>query len=155
MKITDVLIPAMTQCDLAWPSKKRALQNLSSLVSEHLGGDAEQADSLFHSFVAREKLGSTSIGDGVAIPHCRAAGFKRIHGCLITLQNPINFDAYDDQPVDLIFALVVPEEKNDEHLATLARIAALMQRDSSRQLLRACQNNEDLYNTAVRLERSN
>ena len=155
MKITDVLIPAMTQCDLAWPSKKRALQNLSSLVSEHLGGDAEQADNLFHSFVAREKLGSTSIGDGVAIPHCRAAGFKRIHGCLITLQNPINFDAYDDQPVDLIFALVVPEEKNDEHLATLARIAALMQRDSSRQLLRACQNNEDLYNTAVRLERSN
>jgi PTS system nitrogen regulatory IIA component len=74
---------------------------------------------------------------------------------LITLQNPINFDAYDDQPVDLIFALVVPEEKNDEHLATLARIAALMQKDSSRQLLRACQNNKDLYNTAVRLERSN
>ena len=62
---------------------------------------------------------------------------------------------YDDQPVDLIFALVVPEEKNDEHLATLARVAALMQKGSSRQLLRACQNNKDLYNTAVRLERSN
>ena len=99
MKITDVLIPEMTQCDLAWPSKKRVLQNLSSLVSEHLGGDAEQADSLFHSFVAREKLGSTSIGDGFAITHCRAAGFKSIHGWLITLQLPYHSDSSDRAPV--------------------------------------------------------
>lgn len=53
---------------------------------------------------------------------------KRIHGCLLTLENPIDFDSVDDQPVDLIFALIVPEEKNDEHLATLARVAALMQK---------------------------
>ncbi len=154
MKITDVLTPAMTQCDLPGGSKKRVLENLSTFFTEQLGGDSEQTDTLFHSLVARERLGSTGIGEGIAIPHCRAPGFKRIHGCLIKLSDPVDFDALDDQPVDLIFALVVPEEKNDEHLATLARVAALLQDESSRQSLRQCNSNEELFNTAIQLERS-
>ena len=154
MKITDVLTPAMTQCDLPGGSKKRVLENLSSFITEQLGGDSEQTDNLFHSLVARERLGSTGIGEGIAIPHCRAPGFKRIHGCLIKLSNPVDFDALDDQPVDLIFALVVPEEKNDEHLATLARVAALLQDETSRQSLRQCNSNEELFKTAIQLESS-
>jgi len=154
MKITDVLTPAMTECNLPGGSKKRVLENLSIFITEQLGGDAEQTDNLFHSLVARERLGSTGIGDGIAIPHCRAPGFKRIHGCLIKLSKPVDFDAIDDEPVDLIFALVVPEEKNDEHLATLARVAALLQNESSRQSLRQCSSNEELFNTAIQLERS-
>jgi PTS system nitrogen regulatory IIA component len=154
MKITDVLTPAMTQCDLPGGSKKRVLENLSTFITEQLGGDSEQTDALFHSLVARERLGSTGIGEGIAIPHCRAPGFKRIHGCLIKLSNPVDFDAPDDQPVDLIFALVVPEEKNDEHLATLARVAALLQDETSRQSLRQCSSDEELFNTAIQLERS-
>jgi PTS system nitrogen regulatory IIA component len=154
MNITDVLTPAMTECNLPGGSKKRVLENLSIFITEQLGGDAEQTDTLFHSLVARERLGSTGIGDGIAIPHCRAPGFKRIHGCLIKLSKPVDFDAIDDEPVDLIFALVVPEEKNDEHLATLARVAALLQNESSRQSLRQCSSNEELFNTAIQLERS-
>ena len=154
MKITDVLTPAMTQCDLPGGSKKRVLENLSTFITEQLGGDSEQTDTLFHSLVARERLGSTGIGEGIAIPHCRAPGFKRIHGCLIKLSNPVDFDALDDQPVDLIFALVVPEEKNDEHLATLARVAALLQDGTPRQSLRQCSSNEELFDTAIQLERS-
>ena len=154
MKITDVLTPAMTECNLPGGSKKRVLENLSIFITEQLGGDAEQTDTLFHSLVARERLGSTGIGDGIAIPHCRAPGFKRIHGCLIRLSKPVDFDAIDDEPVDLIFALVVPEEKNDEHLATLARVAALLQNESSRQSLRQCSSNEELFSTAIQLERS-
>jgi PTS system nitrogen regulatory IIA component len=154
MKITDVLTPAMTQCDLPGGSKKRVLENLSTFITEQLGGYSEQTDALFHSLVARERLGSTGIGEGIAIPHCRAPGFKRIHGCLIKLSNPVDFDAPDDQPVDLIFALVVPEEKNDEHLATLARVAALLQDETSRQSLRQCSSDEELFNTAIQLERS-
>jgi len=144
----------MTECNLPGGSKKRVLENLSIFITEQLGGDAEQTDNLFHSLVARERLGSTGIGDGIAIPHCRAPGFKRIHGCLIKLSKPVDFDAIDDEPVDLIFALVVPEEKNDEHLATLARVAALLQNESSRQSLRQCSSNEELFNTAIQLERS-
>ena len=154
MNITDVLTPAMTECNLPGGSKKRVLENLSIFITEQLGGDAEQTDNLFHSLVARERLGSTGIGDGIAIPHCRAPGFKRIHGCLIKLSKPVDFDAIDGEPVDLIFALVVPEEKNDEHLATLARVAALLQNESSRQSLRQCSSNEELFNTAIQLERS-
>jgi PTS system nitrogen regulatory IIA component len=78
---------------------------------------------------------------------------KRIYGCLITLKKPINFEAFDGQPVDLIFALVVPEEKNDEHLATLARVAKILQNETSRKSLRECQSNEALFNTAIMLER--
>ena len=155
MKITDVLTPTMTKCDLAGGSKKRVLENLSVFMTEQLGGDSEQSDRLFHNLVARERLGSTGIGEGVAIPHCRVSGFKRIHACLIKLQKPVEFDALDDQPVDLIFALVVPEEKNDEHLATLARIAKLMHTESSRQSLRQCTSSEELFTTAIQLERSN
>ena len=155
MKITDVLTPTMTRCDLPGASKKRVLENLSSFITEQLGGDAEQSDGLFHQLGARERLGSTGIGEGVAIPHCRASGFNRIHGCLIKLQKPVDFDALDDQPVDLIFALVVPEEKNDEHLATLARIANLMQTESSRESLRQCSNSAELFATAIQLERGN
>lgn len=153
MKITDVLTPAMTQCDLPGSSKKRVLENLSHFITEQLGGDEDQTDTLFHSLVARERLGSTGIGEGIAIPHCRAPGFKRIHGCLIKLLEPVDFDALDDEPVDLIFALVVPEEKNDEHLATLARVAALLQNESSRKSLRQCNSSEELFNTAIELER--
>ncbi len=154
MKITDILTPAMTHCNLPGGSKKRVLENLSSFIVEQLGGDTEQADSLFNSLVARERLGSTGIGEGIAIPHCRTPGIKRIHGCLAKLTSPVEFDAPDDQSVDLIFALVVPEEQNDEHLATLARIAALLQDETSRASLRKCRSHEELFNTAVTLERS-
>jgi PTS system nitrogen regulatory IIA component len=154
MKITDILTPAMTHCNLPGGSKKRVLENLSSFIVEQLGGDTEQADSLFHSLVARERLGSTGIGEGIAIPHCRTPGIKRIHGCLAKLTSPVEFDAPDDQSVDLIFALLVPEEQNDEHLATLARIAALLQHERSRVALRKCRSHEELFNTAVTLERS-
>ena len=154
MKITDILTPAMTHCNLPGGSKKRVLENLSAFIVEQLGGDTEQADSLFHSLVARERLGSTGIGEGIAIPHCRTPGIKRIHGCLAKLTSPVEFDAPDDQSVDLIFALVVPEEQNDEHLATLARIAALLQHERSRVALRKCRSHEELFNTALTLERS-
>ena len=154
MKISDILTQQMTQCDLPGGSKKRILENLSTFVTDSLGGDSEQADALFQSLVARERLGSTGLGGGVAIPHCRVPGFTRIHGCLIKLAEPVDFDALDDKPVDLIFALIVPEEQNEEHLATLARVAAIMQDDSSRMSLRQCSSSEELYSTALQLERA-
>ena len=78
---------------------------------------------------------------------------KRIYGSLVTLKNPIDFEAFDNQPVDVIFALVVPEERNDEHLATLARVAEVLQNETSRQSLRECQSDKDLFDTAMLLER--
>ncbi|EAS48240.1 Phosphotransferase system mannitol/fructose-specific IIA domain(Ntr-type) [marine gamma proteobacterium HTCC2207] len=154
MKIKNILTQQLTQCGIPGGSKKRVLENLSTFVTEQLGGDGDQAENLFHNLVARERLGSTGIGEGVAIPHCRVAGFNRIHGCLIKLEQAIDFGSLDDQPVDLIFALIVPEEQNEEHLATLARVAAIMQDDSSRMSLRQCSSSEELYTTALQLERA-
>ncbi len=154
MKIKNILTQQLTQCGIPGGSKKRVLENLSTFVTEQLGGDGDQAENLFHNLVARERLGSTGIGEGVAIPHCRVAGFNRIHGCLIKLEQAIDFGSLDDQPVDLIFALIVPEEQNEEHLATLARVAAIMQDDNSRMSLRQISSSEELYTTALQLERA-
>ncbi len=154
MRIADVLTVDMTHSGLRCSSKKRVLESLSSWVSDVLEGTEDLSEDLFHRFIAREKLGSTAIGDGVAIPHCRAAGARQIYGCLIKLESPIDFDAFDGHPVDLIFGLVVPEEKNDEHLATLARIAGIMQKDSFRQQLRDCTCSKDLFDTAIALEQA-
>ena len=153
MKISDVLSPELTRCAFSARSKKRIIEALSQLLAEHLNGGNELSERLFDNFVAREKLGSTGLGKGVAIPHCRTSGVKKIHGCLVKLTHPVDFDAIDDQPVDLIFALVVPEEKNDEHLSTLARIASIMQNDDYRQRLRNCSEDAILFNTVLELER--
>ena len=153
MKISDVLSPELTSCNLPGRSKKRILENIAQMITAQLGGSEELCDILLDNFVAREKLGSTGLGNGVAIPHCRTPGVKKIYGFLAKLTTPVDFDAIDDQPVDLLFALVVPEEKNDEHLSTLARIAAIMQDDKSRQKLRDCDNDESLFQTALALER--
>jgi PTS system nitrogen regulatory IIA component len=153
MKISDVLSPELTRCAFSGRSKKRIIEALSQLLAEHLNGGNELSERLFDNFVAREKLGSTGLGKGVAIPHCRTSGVKKIHGCLVKLTHPVDFDAIDDQPVDLIFALVVPEEKNDEHLSTLARIASIMQNDDYRERLRNCSEDAILFNTVLELER--
>ena len=154
MKISDVLSLQLTNCQLSGRSKKRILENISQMLTAHLGGDGEQSETLLDNFVAREKLGSTGLGYGVAIPHCRTAGVKKIYGCLAKLTSAVDFDAADDEPVDLVFALVVPEEKNDEHLCTLARIAAIMQDEQSRQSLRQCNSDQQLFDTVIALERS-
>jgi len=152
MKIADVLTPALTVNQLPGNSKKRVLENISELLCEQLGTDQEQSEKLFNNFLSRERLGSTGIGTGVAIPHCRSSAAKKIYGCLTRLASPVDFDAVDDQPVHLVFALVVPEEQNDEHLSTLAGIAQVMQSDTSRQMLRECSSNQELFDSMISLE---
>ena len=153
MKISDVLSPELTSCNLPGRSKKRILENIAQIITAQLEGSDELCDVLFDNFISREKLGSTGLGNGVAIPHCRTPGIKKIYGFLAKLTTPVDFDAIDDEPVDLLFALVVPEEKNDEHLSTLARIAGIMQDNQSRQILRECDSDELLFKTILSLER--
>lgn len=154
MKISDVLTAELTSCNLPGRSKKRILENIAQIITAQLEGGDELCDLLFDNFVSREKLGSTGIGNGVAIPHCRTPGIKKIYGFLAKLTTPVDFDAVDDKPVDLVFALVVPQEKNDEHLSTLARIAGIVQDELSRQKLRDCGNDDKLFKTILDLERN-
>lgn len=143
MLIQQLLTPGRALCGLQGGSKKRILEITSQLIAEQNPG--MEADTIFSGLLGREKLGSTGIGDGVAIPHCRLANCPEALGYLITLDTAIDFDAIDGKPVDLLFTLVVPEEACEEHLQTLAAAAELFSQEKVRQALRAATSNEALY----------
>lgn len=149
MQVHELLTPSSTLAGLEGCSKKRTLEQVSHFFSE-LHPDIEES-IVFNGLHSREKLGSTGIGDGIAIPHCRLAGCSDAKGILIKLASPIDFDAIDRQPVDLVFALIVPEDATSEHLATLAAIAELFSKEEVREALRQAQSNQSLYDTICRL----
>lgn len=133
MHIGELLTTERILSDAEIGSKKRALEALSELLSQN--GELSSHD-IFDSLLARERLGSTGLGRGVAIPHGRISGLKQTQAAFIKLVGGIDFDAPDQKPVDLLFALLVPEECTDEHLETLSRLAQLFSDPSTVQQLR-------------------
>ncbi len=115
-----LLPPDRVLLDLEAGSKKRAFEQAGIIFESHLGiARAVVFDSLF----AREKLGSTGLGQGVAIPHGRIKGLKQASGALLRLAQPIPFDSPDGRPVNLLFVLLVPEQATEEHLQILSELA--------------------------------
>lgn len=143
MQLSEVLSPDRIICGLDVPSKKRALEQVSDLLSHNQTGIA--AIDIYNSLLARERLGGTGVGHGVAIPHGRLQNTQQTLGAFIRLKEGIDFDAIDQQPVDLIFALIVPEEATQEHLQTLAQLAKLFNDEQVREKLRAAASATDLY----------
>lgn len=121
MKLDSILGPARVIAGLTVTSKKKALEELSALLAQ--GAGSVSATDILNSLVAREKLGSTGLGHGVAIPHGRMPGISASVGAFIRLKHPVDYDAHDGQPVDLVFGLVVPAAATEEHLKHLAAIA--------------------------------
>jgi len=147
MQLEEILTAERCQCKIDGVSKKRILNKISELVS---AGNAElEATEVFNALMDREQLGSTGLGNGIAIPHCRMAACDEIIGGLISLETPIEFDSLDGNPVDLLFVLVVPELKTDEHVQTLAGLATLFNDDDFCYTLRHTYDSEDLYNIAI------
>lgn len=107
------------------------------------------ADDIYNCLIAREKIGTTAIGDGIAIPHCRLRGCTEIVGSLISLQEPVDFEAYDNQSVKLMFVILVPSEVVDEHLQALAMLAKSFESPDYRQSLASAATNEELYRRAT------
>lgn len=147
MQIASILAPERTFWGVEGCSKKRTLQTVADLLAPHFGDlDSEE---LFRYLFNREKLGSTGIGQGIAIPHCRIAQCKQITGALVYLDNAVDFDAPDDQKVDLLFILIVPEEANEAHLTTLATLAERFMQADYRDKLRASKNADELFRLAT------
>jgi PTS system nitrogen regulatory IIA component len=123
MLISDLLSPEKIHCDVHITSKKRLLE----LISEELARNSENLSQreIFESLCARERLGSTGLGKGVAIPHGRVKGSEHVAASFIRLKKPMGFDAIDGKPVDLLFAMAVPEQCNEDHLKLLAKVAEL------------------------------
>lgn len=123
MNITELLDSERISCDFQATSKKRVLEELSTLIA---GNTPELTESeIFDSLIGREKLGSTGLGHGVAIPHGRIKGRDSATAAFIKLDQGVDFDASDNRPVDLLFALVVPEHFTNEHLDLLAQLAEM------------------------------
>ena len=123
MQLSEIINVNRIKKDVDVQSKKRALEELSNLITQ----DQTQlnANEIFDSLISRERLGSTGVGYGVAIPHGRINNCNQITGAFIQLSQGVDFDAMDNQPVDMLFALIVPEESTDEHLQGLALLASM------------------------------
>lgn len=148
MRIDTILTPERCFCDLPGVSKKRFLTTISELIATETG--SLSADHIYSALLAREQLGSTGIGNGIAIPHCRVADCKSITGALVTLSEGIDFDAIDSRSVDLLFVLIVPAEETDEHLKVLGALATLFHQDAFCKQLRQAKSPMELYEIATR-----
>lgn len=143
IKIADLITPSRTACDVDVTSKKRGLEELSELIAA--SDPALPAKTIFDKLISREKLGSTGLGNGVALPHARMDGNEAATAAFVRTREPIDFDAFDGEPVDLLFALVVPEHFTDEHLQILARLAEMFSDPTFCKQLREAPDAETLF----------
>ncbi len=129
-------------CRLEAGSRKRVLQHIAAQMAT----PTLHQDHIFDQLLARERLGSTALGEGVAIPHCRLdTDTMRI--AVITTQEPVDFEAADGERVDIFFVLIVPEDERQAHLRALAELSATLSIEAHRKSLRQCTTQEDLFAT--------
>jgi len=143
LSINHLITPSRTYCWSNTSSKKRTLEKISQVVSSSQANLSEE--HIFNILIDRERLGSTGIGKGIAIPHGRIKNLEKPIACLIKLNTPIDFDAIDNQPVDILFTLLVPEESDQEHLDLLAELASLLSQNDFCTHLRNTTSSEELF----------
>lgn len=142
MQLSSVLSLDCTRSEVHCSSKKRALEIISELAASRL---TVAPQTLFEAMLAREKMGSTGIGNGIAIPHGKMEPGTTTVAVFIRTEQPIPFDAVDNQPVDLLFALLVPEDQCQQHLQTLSAVAKRLADKSVCRRLRTALSDEELY----------
>jgi PTS system nitrogen regulatory IIA component len=146
MDIKDFLSPADVQVDVRVSDKVRLLQELADRAAKSL---SLPADRILSELLKREKLGSTGTGGGTAIPHARISGLNKPFGILVRLNQPIDFDAIDGQPVDLLFLLLLPVTSDKEQLNALASVARNLRNSDCVCNLRRSRDNEGLFRAMV------
>jgi len=144
MIISDILTPERILCHVQASSKKRVLEYFSKLLAQETSSLTSY--DVFEGLLGRERLGSTAIGKGVAIPHARVAQCNVTLAAFLQLENGIDFDSIDKKPVDLLFALMVPENSTDEHLEILAQLAQMFSSDEFREKLRHTEDCGEKFN---------
>ncbi len=150
MPLADLLSPKAVVPSLHARCKREALASLAERAAALTGADA---DVIRESLMERERLGSTGVGRGVAIPHGKIEGLGAMTGLLARLDQPIDFEAVDEQPVDLIFVLLAPADASAAHLKALAKVSRLLRDERVREALRGAETPEALFAIAVESER--
>ncbi len=142
MEISDLIEPRAVMANVRAANKKQALQEIARRASE-VTGEPERA--IFDVLIERERLGTTGVGSGIAIPHGKLAALKRLYGVFARLETAIDFESIDGQPVDLVFLLLAPAGAGADHLKALARVSRLLRDRAVCEKLRGSDNAEALY----------
>lgn len=142
MELSDILSTGSVIASAKVASKRQLLQLLADKVADKVGVEPHL---IFETLVAREKLGSTGLGNGIAIPHGKLEGLSGVTAVFARLEQPVDFDAVDDQPVDLAIMLLAPAGSGADHLKALARVARLLRTENVVEQLRASRDNSKLY----------
>jgi PTS system nitrogen regulatory IIA component len=152
MLIASLLINTDNICckDDVCSSKKRIIENISHLLAANTKDIS--ADSIFQALLERERLGSTGLGKGVAIPHARIPGINHTIAAMMTLNKPIDYDAPDGKPVDIVFGLLVPEDDNQSHLQNLSRLVTLFRQDEICNSIRDINNADKLFDMLLAID---
>jgi len=147
MDIASILFPDCTKSAVRCNSKKKLLEYISELAATRLPGLSQQ--QVFDALLEREKLGSTGLGNGIALPHGKIGNEHSIVAVMVQCDSPIEFDAIDKKPVDLLFALLVPGDQCQSHLKTLATVAEKLSDKSLLKRLRNAEGDDELYQTMI------
>ena len=142
MEIQAIVSLDRTECAVQCNSKKRILEIISNIAAKN--NENIDETTVLTSLLNRERMGSTGIGNGIALPHGRLAGLESVIAIIVTSNPAINFDALDNQPVDIFFALLVPEEQTEGHLQTLATVAGKLSDKETVKAIRRATNSNDI-----------
>jgi PTS system nitrogen regulatory IIA component len=142
MEIFQLLSPDGVVANLKANGKKQALQELAARAARITG---QHERSIFDTLLERERLGTTGVGNGIAIPHGRLAGLDKLYGLFARVERPIDFDSIDEMPVDLIFLLLAPEAAGADHLKALARVSRLLRDKAVCEKLRGAESADAIY----------
>lgn len=141
MTISALLSPELTFINPDISSKKKLLEFIADTISKRF---ALTQTSIYNNLLDRERLGSTGLGKGFAVPHARLSELDTTVGCFIRLEKAVNFEAQDQQPVDLIFCIIIPEHATDEHLQILSSLAKIFSQEQIRSDIRNASSTEHI-----------
>ncbi len=151
MELVDLLRPNRVAAGLKAPNKKQLLEHLARWAGREIG---HAPDPIFETVMLRERLGTTGVGQGVAVPHARLPGVCEAAGFFARLDPPIDFLAIDGEPVDLVFLLLTPQEAGVEHLKSLANVSRALRDPGMCARLRGAETADALYAVLIGLARS-
>ena len=152
MSISTLLATDRIFTDADISSKKRLLEYIAEKAAEQLSLSQQ---AIFNKLIERERLGSTGLGQGFAVPHARLENLDQTHACFVKLNHAVNYDAMDKQPVDLIFVLLIPEASTEEHLQILASLARIFSQSTIPDKIRECHSAEEIIRLIAQAETDN
>jgi len=147
MTLNELIPNDCVMVDLRVTSKKQLFQEMGNVLVQSKAKSLEDivVRDIVSAAMERERLGSTGVGSGVAVPHARIDGIEAVHAAFARLEDPLDYDAIDERPVDLVVLLLAPQDAGAEHLRALAQISRRLRRDDVRQRLRSAPNSESLH----------